>query len=356
VTAQATKAAQENLTNSQAAIRKYLQDVQAKLETGNVAEYEQFLKDVEAVKANPQGAPAQNIINAAQPGINARLDEILAMRPELAKYMTPEVRAAFGIDPTKFINTTGTEGLSPLDFYDQGEADRFNRVMGFLGTGGTARMPGKRPSELGTLNVEGLVAANVAEATKRNEAADLEAQATLQRILGGARSRRDAATQAPSLAELAKRARVGLQRPEWIDENIVDPTKFYQAGAVSGNEFDYLSPEDAAAANIAYEELMNPMRVQGGNLYGKPQYTWDEGGYQQAVRDALARKAGVPGGTRGPLPFNPPSPGTVAIETAPMGTIELPWEPIDFYPPNMKPEPNPDDPLGSLFNPNRSRL
>jgi hypothetical protein len=293
VESQVRETGQKALGGAQKDIREYLGKAQTDLDAANDLELQSWLKDVGAL-ADPNSAQAQGLLAGAQPNIQKRLDEVLAMRPELQKYMTPEAMAAFGFSPKDFIKGAQTGGITAANFYDAGEADRFNRIMGFLGTGGTAKTAGMRPQGLGDVDVEGYVNRAVGAASKRNEDADIAAQDAIKRIMGSTVGRRDTAIANPGIKELAARARVGLQRPEWIPEDIVDPTKFYSQNQVSGNEFDYLSPEDAVALNQAYEELMDPRRVQGGRLYNTPAYTWDEGGYQQAVRDALARMAGVP--------------------------------------------------------------
>jgi hypothetical protein len=361
VESQVRETGQKALGGAQKDIREYLGKAQTDLDAANDLELQSWLKDVGAL-ADPNSAQAQGLLAGAQPNIQKRLDEVLAMRPELQKYMTPEAMAAFGFSPKDFIKGAQTGGITAANFYDAGEADRFNRIMGFQGTGGTAKTAGMRPQGLGDVDVEGYVNRAVGAASKRNEDADIAAQDAIKRIMGSTVGRRDTAIANPGIKELAARARVGLQRPEWIPEDIVDPTKFYSQNQVSGNEFDYLSPEDAAVLNQSYEELMDPRRVQGGRLYNTPAYNWDESGYQQAVRDALASMAGFPAPGRpasGPTAFPNQQPGEIiykpgqiAIDPNPT-PVNMPrnYEPIPFYP--QEPEPF-DDPLAGLFNPQNS--
>jgi len=295
--AQARQYGTENLAASQKAIKEYLGGAQSSLEAENEAEYQAYLQKLKEME-DPQSAARKALAAQSQGDINKRIEEVIAMRPELAKYLTPQNLAAFGMTPEQFIDVASKEGISSQSFYNPEEAARFNRIMGFLGTGGQAKMPGTMPGPAGTFNVEKFATTAAQKAEAANVAADIQARKTIEAALNRARTSRDLAAKQyarlpEELQQIAGQAREALgQGP--IDAQIVDPNAFFKAGAVSGSELDYLYPEDVAAVNAAYEELMDPRRLEAGKLLGQSRYSFDTEGYKNAVRQALAQRAGMP--------------------------------------------------------------
>ena len=317
--ASVTKTGQERLAAAKKGIEGVLGSEKGALEAQQEAEYQKYLQDV--AEAGKAGSAKQKEIAASKQGeVQKRFEEVFAQRPELKKYMTPEAIAAFGISPEQFVKQAETKGLSAQSFYDPKEAERFNRIMQFLG-GTEARVAGEIPQTAGELATEEYLQSVVGRAGQANEAADVAARQAIAQARARAEARgaqaRSQVTDPNVLAQRAAQARASLGRGD-IAQDIVDASQFYRPGEVSGSAMDYLDPADVAAMNAAYEELMTPQNVQAGRLFNAPAYTFDEQAYKNAVLQRLnalavptggpGMPAAIPGGTAIYLPdgYNPP--------------------------------------------------
>lgn len=302
VEATVAKAGKENLTAAQTAIKKYLAEQKAIIEGDQTKELEGFQADVKGMTEDPAKRTA--FVNEAlkNPDINKRIEQVKIERPDLAKYLTPEVMAAFGIDPTQFLKVTDPTSVTADSFYDDKEATRFNAIMGLLGQGGASKVAGTRPGSVGSFGTEDYLKSIFQAAEGANTSADVAAQGNINAILdrllktqGQYQTQVDPRTFANSAA-----GNVGREMGQDIDPNLVDINQYFRTNN-SDNPYDFLSPEDAEALNTNYEELMNPERFGAGRLYNQPNYTWDDAGYREALRQAiLAQRAGMPGPTPGP--------------------------------------------------------
>ena len=305
------KEAKERLDAAQKHIKDTLGDNLKNLEMSNEKEFEEFqqdIKDVMTVGSEEQ----KKIIQENQQQIQKRIQEIIQIRPDLAKYLTPEFITGFNIKIEDYVR--GYSGkLSAEDFYDEGEANLFNKIMGWLGKGGQAKMAGTRPDAYGYLDVDAYTAALQGAAEEKNRAADIAARQAIDQARARAEARsaqaRSQVADPNFLATLAANARASLGRGD-IAGDIVDPYQFYRGGEVSGSAMDYLDPADVAAVNAAYEELMTPMNVQAGRLFNAPAYTFDEQAYKNAVLARLNELAAPPI-VSSPIP--PAFPGSTAI-------------------------------------------
>lgn len=305
-------AGKEKLETSQKAIKEKLGGALKNLETTNAAEFEQFVDEVKALSTS--GSEKQKeVIAKSQPEIAKRIQEVIQIRPDLAKYLTPDFINAFSINPSAYVKATALDKVSAENFYNPEEAATFNRIMGLLGQGGPAKMAGTMPGSSGYLDVDAYTAALQGAAEEKNRAADIAARQAIDQ----ARARAEAkSAQARSqiadpnfLATLAANARASLGRGD-IAGDIIDPYQFYRSGEVSGSAMDYLDPADVAAVNAAYEELMTPMNVQAGRLFNAPAYTFDEQAYKAAV---LARLNELSAAPMVSAPIPPGMPGSTAI-------------------------------------------
>lgn len=273
------------------ALQDYLESQGAALDAQNQAEMDAYLAQVEAAKS-PE-ARAQ-VVGGRQSDIQSRIAEVVRLRPELAKYLTPEYMQGFGINPNDFVNFASTEGLSRDRFYDDKEAARFNAIMGLLGRGGQSRTAAEPLAPVSSFDLERYMGNVAGVAENRNAQADAEARERLRTIMDRAQGRyQSAIDQYGNLdAErnrLAAEARAGLGQP--VDENLVDVNQFFRRGEMPTRPEDFLTDRDAYGANEAYEELMDPRRLQGGSMRNYNPYSWDAAGYQKALRDALSSRA-----------------------------------------------------------------
>ena len=303
VEATVAKAGKENLTTAQTAIKKYLADQKAIIEGDQTKELEGFQADVKGMTEDPAKRTAFVTEALKNPEINKRIEQVKRERPDLAKYLTPEVMAAFGIDPTQFLKVTDPTGVTADNFYDDKEATRFNAIMGLLGQGGAAKVAGARPGNVASFGTDDYLKSVFTGAEGKNTAADIEARDKIKRIMdklyetqGRYSTPVDPRVWANSAAGQVEREMGGT----YIDPNTVDINQFFKT-AGSDNPLDFVSPEEAEILNAQYDELMDPTRVGAGRLYNVPSYSWDDAGYREALRQAiLAQRAGMPGPAAGP--------------------------------------------------------
>jgi hypothetical protein len=304
VEATVAKAGKENLTTAQTAIKKFLTDQKAIIEGTQTKELEGFQGDVKAMNEDPAKRAVFVTEALKNPDIAKRIEEVKRERPDLAKYLTPEVMAAFGIDPTQFLKVTDPTGVTADSFYDDKEATRFNAIMGLLGQGGAAKVAGTRPGSVGSFGTEDYIKSILRGAEGKNTAADVEAMNKIQRIMEKLQATQGKYSTPvdPKIFANAAAGQVGreIEGNPNVDPNMIDINKFWKT-AGSDNPLDFLSPEEAEILNAQYEELMDPTRVGAGRLYNVPNYSWDDAGYREALRQAvLAQKAGMPGPAPGP--------------------------------------------------------
>ena len=303
VEATVAKAGKENLTTAQTAIKKYLADQKAIIEGDQTKELEGFKADVKGMTEDPAKRAAFVTEALKNPEINKRIEQVKIERPDLAKYLTPEVMAAFGIDPTQFLKVTDPTSVTADSFYDDKEATRFNAIMGLLGQGGAAKVAGTRPGSVATFGTDDYLKSVFQGAEGKNAAADAAAKEQIKRIMdklyetqGKYSTPVDPRVWANSAAGQVEREMGGTP----IDPNMVDINQYFQTTG-SDNPLDFISPEDAEILNAQYDELMSPTRVNAGRLYNQPNYSWDDAGYREALRQAiLAQRAGMPGPAPGP--------------------------------------------------------
>jgi len=303
VEATVAKAGKENLTTAQTAIKKYLADQKAIIEGAQTKELEGFQGDVKAMSEDPAKRAAFVAESLKNPEISKRIEQVKRERPDLAKYLTPEVMAAFGIDPTQFLKVTDPTGVTADNFYDDKEATRFNAIMGLLGQGGAAKVAGTRPGSVGTFGTDDYLKSVFQGAEGKNTAADTAAKEQIKKIMdklyetqGRYSTPVDPRVWANSAAGQVEREMGGT----YVDPNTVDINQFFKTTG-SDNPLDFISPEEAEILNAQYDELMSPTRVGAGRLYNTPSYSWDDAGYREALRQAiLSQRAGMPGPAPGP--------------------------------------------------------
>lgn len=312
------KEAEGRLQEAQSNIKESLGENLKTLETSNEQEFKDFQQDVKDVLT--VGSEKQKkVIEENRSAIQKRIEEIVKVRPDLAKYLTQDFINGFGIKLEDFVRGYSGE-VTAEDFYDQGEAEQFNRIMGWLGKGGQAKMPGMKPKAAGYLDVDAYTQAIQGAAEEKNRLADVAARKAIAdaraRASAGAGAARGQISDPNLLASLSASARASLGRGD-IAADIVDPNQFFRRGEVSGSDLDYLDPNDVAAVRSAYEELMTPQDVQAGRLFNAPAYSFDEAAYKNAVIQRLNELAGPIGisGIPGPgqpvleLPYGGEQPG-----------------------------------------------
>jgi len=320
VEAQVRKAGEENLTTAQKAIKKFLEDQQGALTTANQGELTTYLSDLEKLKGNPNAVGQTSL---ASSDASKRIQQVIKERPDLAKYLTPEVMATFGIDPGKFVNFADTTGLTADSFYNADEAKRFNSIMSLLGTGGAAKAAGILPASQSSFDTEKYLGNVFGAAEAKNTAADEAARAKIKSIedkLAGLLNSQNTVPSANTYAipEFWNAAKVAGYQGDF-DPTLVDPNQYFKVDPVTGNPFEYATDQDAQELNAAYEELMNPTRVQAGARMGRPNFQWDSTGYKDAVMAALAaRMRGEPAAPQERVI----SPGPANRETSPQRVIE----------------------------------
>lgn len=314
VEAQVRAAGTANLTAAQKAIRDSLTGKKTALEGANQGELTTYLEDLAKLKANPSEV-AQKAVGASD--ASNRIAQVVKERPDLAKYLTPEVMATFGINPSQYVSFADPAALTADTFYDAAEAARFNQIMGLLGDGGAAKVAGAAPVQ-SSFNTDEYLKSVFGAAEGANTKADEVANAKVKAIqdklaglLGSQNNVPGVNTWAiPAFGSAA--STLGYQGS--YDPTLVDPNQFFQQDPITTNPFDYATDQDAQELNAAYEELMNPTRIQAGNRMGRPNYRFDNEGYKDAVMAALeARMRGTPS-----APINSPmQPGPRYPETSP---------------------------------------
>lgn len=295
------KYGQEKLDTSKKAIVNVLNKMSAAIESGNQAEADKWNQDLQRITSDP-AAMRQYIqdqgfdINTLRPGF----DYAGTIDPSMQKYLTPEMIASYGIDPSQYVNLAGP--ASAKDFMSDKEATQFNKIQSLLdkiqsllGRGGQAAIAGIPPSQLAKVDTKKLEDAVVAKAKAKNADEDKKAQQKIDEILGKANiSVNKAKTLADQFAgQVRMQAGQTAGRIQGLDPQLaggIDPMAYVSRNALP-EQLDYLSPEDAAAMNAAYEELGLPTRVNPGR-YGQGQVyspgNFDASAYERDLNNLIA--------------------------------------------------------------------
>jgi len=348
VQAQVAKAGKENLTTAQTAIKKFLNDQKAIIEGAQTKELEGFQGDVKAMSEDPARRAAFVDESLKNPEISKRINEVKIERPDLAKYLTPEAMAAFGIDPASFLNVSSTAGITADNFFDEKEATRFNAIMGLLGQGGAAKVAGSKPAGPASFKTEDYIKALFGKASGINEAADTKAQGRKKEIVDRiveAMGKFNAPLPDPRTFANASAGQVGREFGFGdIDPNMVDINQFFKdLGPGYGNPEEFLTEAEAIEMNQIAEELMDPTRYRAGGKAGAQRYTWDDAGYREALRQAIRGMPGMPG-----TPVQRPNPGQIGQIKIDTNPETIPFYP-ELFPPGVTPIDDPNDPLAGPF-------
>jgi hypothetical protein len=279
VQATVRKYGEEQLSAAQQAAKDYLNKLRGGIETTNQGELEAFNKKIEQLRNDPNVRAEAVRAGMADPGIQTGLQQAIAANPELGKYLTPQAIAAFGLNPADFAKIDD-KTYTAENFYDQDEANRFNRIQTMLGVGGTAKMAGLAPGAAATAN----------------DAANAAAKARIKEIMDNAAARKaQGAERAGSInyndiKNRSREALVGKYSREGRDLaglQGVDIDKYFQGLPLDGlNDEDFIDATQANDLNSAYEELMDPRRMNAGRFaegYNPANYTFDQVGYERAL-------------------------------------------------------------------------
>ena len=285
-------------------IRKYLADQQAMIDNANVEQSQIYNTKLANLAGDTGGALADYIrgTGAGVGDIQPDLKMAIAANPELEKYLTPEIMGTFGIDPAAFGKITG-KPTTALDFMSGAEAQRYNNILGLLGKGG-AVVAGEEPTAMADIDRQKYIDAVIGAAEGRNKTANEKALADIAAIQGRARGALTQAQQFDTpqarqemIAADAARARRNLEGviiPEDIAAS-VDQSQFYRPGGIPDDWTKFLTEDEASRLNAASEELLDPRRFSRGEFSsGFNAGGLDYGAYQQALRQALAARAGLP--------------------------------------------------------------
>jgi len=312
---QVEKVGKNELEQAKANIRKYLAAQSAKIENENYEQSAAFNERLKNLEGDTGNALEEYLRSKGFDSSTIKPDLQMAgiADPELAKYLTPEAVQAFGIDPYTFAKITG-KPTTAADFMSQDEANRFNKIVGLLG-GKEVVQAAEEPKEFAAVDDKAYLDAILREAKNRNTAANIKAEQTIKDIMGRASG---AAKQSEGfvtdqaiqnmIASDAARAR-GLMEGEIVPSEIlpdVDPSQFWRSGGVPTSWTQFLTEDEARSLNEASEELLDPRRFNAGEFGQKFNAgSFDYGAYQEALRKALAARAGVPSESRMfPLPIS----------------------------------------------------
>lgn len=242
---QAAEYGEQSLAGGQQAARDYLQSQQGALEAQNQAEadaYREQLSGLDRAKiGREQGGQVFGDVEK----------ELLQQYGERAREQIEQARGSY--DPGDFMSFDEGQNYSMRDFFDQGEADRMNRIMGLSGQGGEAAYSAAQgPGEQYSVDRAGLYNRLVGDISGARDARDIEQQALLQQIEG------DAAARAAQMneARAAERAAYGGQRQDATERILAS------------------NPELAGFYNQAMQDefAMNPERspeLSGQDIYSQ---------------------------------------------------------------------------------------
>jgi len=306
VEATVKKYGEGQLSAAQEAAKAYLNQLRGGIETTNAAELDAFNKKIEQLRNDPNARAEAVRSGMADPGIQTGLQQAIAANPELGKYLTPQAIAAFGLNPADFAKIDD-KTYTAENFYDQDEANRFNRIQTMLGVGGTAKMAGLAPGAAATFDQDRYLKDVIGRGSSANEAANAAARARIEEIMGIGRARREQGLERLKQANYDKfladkrDALVGRYSREGGDLNKlmgVDINQYFKGAPTQGLEdMDFIDAMQANDLNAAYEELMDPRRASAGRFaegYNPNNYTFDESAYNAALQALMPPPPGSP--------------------------------------------------------------
>lgn len=232
-----------------------------------------------------------------------------------------------GIDPMKYLQVG--KNVTEKDVIDADEANRFNNIMGLLGTGGDNFSAGGGAAA-GRLNRVGDLQADIQNRAGKlnagaNENAAIE-KAGLMKMLEGKVANLQAARDQKQLSKGDLAYLRGLETESGMKNNMIDPTKFWNDQAI-GLE-NVIDPRTARLLNKASSELGEQDRYSAGQAGGG----FDREAYKQALL-AYKGQNKLPAIQAGQIALGQNIPGVTGT------TYQSAYKPIDFLGEDIKVRP-----------------
>jgi len=294
------------LEASKKAAADYLKKIRGDIEGTNAGELKAFTDELEKIKNDPAYRASKVAGGLSDPGIQTGIQQAIAANPELGKYLTPQAIEAFGLNPADFAKIfDGT--VTADNFYDEGEANRFNRINTMLGVGGPGRVAGTAPQAGATFDTEGYLKGVIGKGSAANETANAAARARIKEIRDIAAARRAQALERLKQADYEgwkknkQNTLVGKYSREGGDLNQlmgVDVNQFFRGVPTEGlTDEDFIDLTQSNDLNTSFEELMDPTRMSSGRFaegYNPANFTFDEAGYEEALRRLMPTPQSAP--------------------------------------------------------------
>lgn len=322
------------LEASKKAAADYLAKIRGDLEGTNAGELKAYQDELQKLRDDAGYRASKVSAGMADPGIQTGISQAVAANQELGKYLSPEAIAAFGLNPADYAKLASGD-VTADNFYDAGEANRFNAINAMLGVGGAGKVAGAAPGELASFDKDRYLQDVIGRGSAANETANAAARARIKEIMDNAAARRAqgmeraGAVNYDDIKNRSREALVGKYSREGRDLaglQGVDINKYFQGVSREGlTDQDFIDASQANDLNAAYAELMDPRKVAAGRFaegYNPANYTFDQAGYEEALRAiGMAQMAPPP----------PPAPSQVSDaygyrETSPTNTLNAAGE------------------------------
>lgn len=309
----------EQLTAAQKAAQGYLTGKGDELEASNAKQASEAQAALDQIKAQGRGATSGDV-KAVIRDLQKRYGET---DPRVVRFIEQAAGVNLGgesvvnlkdakIDPTQFQKFRANP-YQAADFYDEGEAGRFNSIMGLLGKG-DARVAGAGADPNAySFDRAGYESALDASTRGLRGAQDELNEKDIAGILGGAQSRADQADAGWLNADNAAAARQqalaarGAEASNFFDPTLyetyrvkdaqgqlgVDPMSFYKGDTRDLDARKVLTADEAGRLNTLAKDTGKEANYAAGTETTQSQASFDKQSYLNALRAYLEQNKAV---------------------------------------------------------------